>query len=459
VLAVPVALLAWYYGPGAGLLREAWLVLELMVVLALLHAQGAGHAGGPDEALPLGRARHDLLRIACGAAWAAAAVLVLIGLPPLVGLVTNGLEVPTKPSLAMLSALPAGFSLYAIAAAARLRGRKLLVCLMAALPILLLLAAIPAAAWLAVAAATMGLLAAPAPWAGRLRARTGERKPAALRRTAQRPLKPRGWSGPPVVGTPRRPASLPAVFGREARMAPRRIGVVALPLLYIAIVVLVRVWVDLDTASAGVVGPAPSASNVLTPLCILAFFVCRVENGIGSEYDGALPMGIATRRALRVGAGAMWLGVALLAVAAVVVACGIVGDVASLRGAVLRTWAGASGAALLAYLLVSVPMLLSVRRPGRAGLVYASVWAAVWWLTRELAPGVAALLPWTVLAAIVGPPAPAATWAPALTLWLPLAVLAVPAAAAVGARFEHKEWGRSARPARPAVGAAAGGAA
>jgi hypothetical protein len=155
----------------------------------------------------------------------------------------------------------------------------------------------------------------------------------------------------------------------------------------------------------------------------------------------------------------MWLGAVLLAVAAVVVACGIGGDVASQRGAVLRTWAGASGAALLAYLLVSVPILLSVRQPVRAGLVYASVWAAVWWLTRELAPGVAALLPWTALAAIVGPPAPASAWAPALALWLPLAVLAVPAAAAIGARLEHKEWGRSARSARPALGAAAGGAA
>jgi hypothetical protein len=236
----------------------------------------------------------------------------------------------------------------------------------------------------------------------------------------------------------------------------------ALGLLSVTVFVSLRVWIDMDAASTGVAGSDPIAPivlfSLLFPLWNLPVWVSRVESGTVSEYDGALPMGTTTRRALRVGAGAIWLGAFLLAAAAVGVAGGIGGDVGSLR-VVLRTWAGASGAALLGYLLASVPVLLSVRQPHLAGLVNASVWAAVWWLTRELDLGAAPLLPWTALAPLVGPPTPASAWAPALALWLPLAVLAVPAAAALGARFEHKVWGRSARPARPALGAAAGGAA
>jgi hypothetical protein len=88
-----------------------------------------------------------------------------------------------------------------------------------------------------------------------------------------------------------------------------------------------------------------------------------------------------------------------------------------------------------------------------------SVWVGVWRFTNDWVPQAAPLLPWTALAPLVDPAAPAAAWAPALALWLPLAVLAVPAAAAAGARRERPGWRRSARPARAALGAAAGGAA
>jgi hypothetical protein len=237
---------------------------------------------------------------------------------------------------------------------------------------------------------------------------------------------------------------------------------VVLSLLAVVCFIMARIPSDMHAASTGAAGPDPIAGialfSLLFPLWNLPLWVCRVENGTVSGYDGALPLGTTTRRALRVGAGAAWLGAFLLAAAAVGVAGGIGGDAGSLR-VVLRTWAGASGAALLVYLLASVPVLLSARQPSLAGVVNASVWAAVWWLTRDLAAGAAPLLPWTALAPLVGPPTPAAAWAPALALWLPLAVLAVLAAAALGARLEHRGWGRSARPERAALGAAAGGAA
>jgi hypothetical protein len=434
-------------------------LLAPMFLLALLHWRGTGRAGGRDDALPLRRSHHDGVRVACGLAWAAAAMLLLAGLSVPFGLATHDLDFLVERALGILPTVPIALGMYAVAAAVRLRSGRPRRALLAVFLLLGLLSAAPPALWVAVAAAAVWLLAPGDLRARVLRARSRRKEPAAPRPTAQRPLAPRGWSGPrTAAGAPRRPARLAAVFGRESRMALRRI---ALPLAFTAAWAWSRVSGGVDA-----VGPARgagaylSAGFVLVLLCVVPFWVSRVERGAGREHDDSLPVDTATLRALRVAAGAMWLGAVLLAVAAVAAAGAVaIGGAASLPGVLLRTWAGAAGAALLVYLLASVPVFLSARQPYMAGLMYASVWVGVWRYTIDWVPQAAPFLPWSALAPLVDPSAPASAWAPALALWLPLAVLAVPAAAAMGARREHPGWGRGARPARAALGAAAGGAA
>jgi hypothetical protein len=434
-------------------------MLAPMFLLALLHWRGTGRAGGRDDALPLRRAHHDGVRVACGLAWAAAAMLVLIGLSVPLGLATHDLDFLVERVLGMLPTVPMALGMYAVAAAVRLRSGRPRRALLAVFLLLGLLSSAPPALWVAVGAAAVWLLAPEDLRARVVRARSRGREPASPPPTARRPLAPRGWTTPrTTAGAPRRPARLTAVFGRESRMALRRI---ALPLAFTAAWAWSRTSEGPGAVGAlGGIGADASARFVLVLLCVLPFWVSRVERGPRREHDDSLPLDTATLRALRVAAGAMWLGAVLLAVAMLAAAGAVAtGGAASLPGVLLRTWAGAAGAALLVYLLASVPVFLSARQPYMAGLMYASVWGGVWQFTIQWVPQAAPLLPWSALAPLVEPAAPVWAWAPALALWLPLAVLAVPAAAAVGARREHPGWGRSTRPAGAALGAAAGGAA
>ncbi|MFL5539685.1 MAG: hypothetical protein ACJ8J0_11870 [Longimicrobiaceae bacterium] len=352
--------------------------LWLMLFYPLLQWGPADRRGGLDEAMPLGKARHHLVRVACGAAWAAAALAVSVTLVAL--LFYTGYQGHPGTGFWWYPALILGFGLAfdLFGAAAWLRGETggmpltLAVCALAILPFVLLderwsrlvrllsLREPPAPGeawawigvmmlWLAAGAAAAWLCASAARWLPWLQAR---RARAAVREGVQGPggALPLPVVRPAVTDAPRRPARLHRVLWREIVLLAPKLGSAA---LLIALLVTMPAdtdgerWTRLDHFAFLLTGLLP----VWWPVAVWELGKParrRVE---------PLPVGALTQRLVRLAAGAVWLELVLLLVLAAP-AVGIGAWIPLLDPGNASSWAGLLAGTLLLYLLASLPALL-----------------------------------------------------------------------------------------------------
>ncbi len=464
----------------------------LAFFLPLLHWRSSGHAGALDGAMPLGRARHDLIRIACGAVWACAAVLVVVGFFMLLAI-----HLVDYPWWYPLPTLLAGATMYLLGSAVWLRsekpGRMLLLAFllpfvagtalrfilgpgrgggtltwaMAAtglraegvllVPVHQWLAG--AALWLAIACTAVGLSVTADRWLDPLgRAWAGSRWATPLRRLGRRgaPAAPLRAGRRGAAGE-RRPAPSGVVFARDVRLLrPRMMW----PLCLLALWLCVKVSVTLDSSTTA--EPAvfdPWGFSLLSMLAFLPLLLWRDGTGSRLLYDDSLPVDGAKLRTMRVAAGAVWVGAIALAAVLVLTAGGIAaGRVPSLQSVTPRVWVGVPGAALLLYLLGSVPVLVSSRHPL---LATAAFWLSFEALARVDAPSgwdAWRFSPWAALSPIGRTSGPEVPWQTPLAIWLPLAALAVAGAAALGASIDRTSQNPHAEPVRTSPMAAGGAA-
>jgi hypothetical protein len=391
----------------------------LMALLPLVQWGASTRRGELDHAMPLGRARHDLLWLAAGAAWAVVAMI-----PPLALMTALWVTGPSRLLFAKvvwfpLVILAAGLACYLVGAGAWLRGSTrpgLLMCVLFALCLvveallgsrwarvqrLLTLREAPApgegpalllaAALLVAAAGALAWLMVAAPrWRPRRRFRAAPRlwpvRPAAARLGA---------------GVPRRPARLHAVLWGELRLLSGLAAVAA---------AVATLWV-LSAESGS--GPAPGELEPwVIPVIVIAFWLPMLVwlrgRGPWRRRVEPVPVGALAMRLARVAAGAVCLELVLAAVI-VVHASGAAGG---LRSA--GSYAAVAGAALLAYLMSSFPQVLARDHllgwsVGWTGMLQMSVFQ----VAQLLAPGV--LSPRNALLSIFHQPDP---WVPAMLLWL-----------------------------------------
>jgi hypothetical protein len=477
-------------GNESAVFRGVRTAVLLAFFLPLLHWRSSGHAGVLDGAMPLGRARHDLIRIACGAVWACAAVLVVVGFFMLLGM-----RFVDHPWWYPLPTLAAGATTYLLGSAVWLRsekpGRMLLLAFF--LPFIVAIAlrlvlgpergggtslwgmaatgltaegglSVPVDRWLAGTALRLGIACA-AVW---------------LSVTAESWLRPLrggwagGWRGVLRLGRrgapaaplragrlgaagERRPAPSGVVFARDVRLLRPRM---AWPLSLLALWLCVKVSVTLDGATTA--EPAvfdPWGFSLLGMLAFLPLLLWRDGTGSRLLYDDSLPVDGAKLRTMRVAAGAVWVGAIALAAVLVLTAGGIAaGRVPSLQSVTPRVWVGVPGAALLLYLLGSVPVLVSSRHPL---LATAAFWLSFEALARVDAPSgwdAWRFSPWAALSPIGRTSGPEVPWQTPLAIWLPLAALAVAGAAALGASIDRTSQNPHAEPVRTSPMAAGGAA-
>lgn len=362
--------------------------LPLMAFLPLFQWRG----GGRDEAaLPLAGVRHDLVRVACGTAWAAATLAVPVALHALLARRGLGSWLGGYPWWYPLPLLAAGLAFYLFGSALWLRaahpGRVLLVVLFLANGLWDALGlgeprwavvyvppgelhGIAAPVWIAAALAWLGAGCA----AFALAAAVGSRAPRAERsaapsRVAGGPA--RGGAarrGPrPAAGRPPRPApALTALRTQAALMRHRMVWPATIAVLLAWKGARAEVWL-----APGAQGPLflneASPFDGLAPIAFLwPLLVWMDERGPGRDREEALPVSVVTRRLARVAAG----GAALAALCIVVIvgsAAGawIAGTLPSPATVPARMWAGVPAGMLMLYLAGSLPLLLSPDRPLR----------------------------------------------------------------------------------------------
>jgi hypothetical protein len=407
-------------------------VLWLMMLAPLLHWGIAGVALPLDQAMPVDRARHDLVRMACGAAWAAAALATAIVPVSLLLYFARdgrpGAGFWWYPPLLVIG----GVVCYVIGAAAWLRRGSFVVfyCVVFAIAALsavipdrerverlLSLRAAPAPGeplrWMGIAILLLAAAAGIA-WLSAIVPREPSRIAAALapRLRAARGVLRRRPARPGAADAPRRPAPFRAAFWREV--------VLLRPLVSAAVVILMTAWL----ASVGTEGRKDALWTIVYVLPVFwPLVVWRVGTSPRLPRVEPLPMGDVARQLARLAAGAAVLLFTLLPVLALD-AVGA-GRTASLPAG---TWAGYLGAALLLYLLASLPAIAAGEHRGG----WTTGWTAFLLLVglplvRAMVPPGPLSLHSALVTAFLKPGPPA----PAVALWTAiLATLAVGAAAA-----------------------------
>jgi hypothetical protein len=431
-------------------------LLPLMMFLPMFQWRG----GGRDHAaaLPLGGVRHDLVRVACGTAWAAATLGVPVALQAVLARGGLGAWLGGYPWWYPLPLLAAGLAFYLLGSAVWLRtprpGRVLLVLFFFANGLREALGlgepgwavvygspdelrgvgapeGIAAAlAWLGAGCAAVGLSAAVG---GRApRAERGRDPSRIVRWPARRGAARRGPR--PVPARPPRPASALTALRAQAALMRHR-------MVWPAAIAVLLAWkgarAEIRLPAGGVQGPLfLHDGEAFLGLALFAFFwpllVWMDERGPGREHAEALPVGVLTLRLARVAAG----GAALAALCVVVVAgsaggAWIAGTLPSPAAVPARVWAGVPAGALMMYLAGSLPLLLSADRPLRRtvawcfvtlSLVLPYVWSSG---ARD-----ARFSPTAALSVFTDRPVP---WTDAALLWLAVLAAAAAYAAALGA--------------------------
>ncbi len=461
-------------------------VLLLALFAPLLHWRGLGRRSELDASMPFGRTGHDLLRVACGALWTAATVALSAGLAMAASLLGTGTRFGGYPGWYPLPAVTAGVTLYLLGSAVCLRarhpGRTLVLAyfltFLGFLPIHYFLSffgfpsvnggtfewalvaagwssagglqATPreyltgAVTWLAVASLVVWTTASADGWLERVAASPAGRLWTALRRRLPARRRPPARHPGRRSGGVRRPAPLAPVLSREVALLGRRM---AWPLFLLAVIVWANVSGDLDPANQA----PPNALSPMgfSPLKLALFLPALVwldARGARREYEEALPTGAATRRMLRLAAGATWLCLAVVGMVGAQALSGVAaGKIASLSAVPARVWIGVPGAGLTLYLLGSLPFLLAPRR--------LFVWAVSWYLALPLLGSLARMLqgdgplwrlsPSAAFAPVGFAPGEALPWEGALLLWFLLSVAAASYATVEGAR--RSRTGRATR--------------
>lgn len=362
-----------------------------------------------DAAMPLGRVRHELVRVACGAAWASVTLVAALAVAYLLSRFDPGFPVPVDstqlvqyPGWYPLALFAAGLAWYLAGAAVLLRAERpgrvlVLLAVLFPLAVALLPAGTPegvmlvlrepaelagmgTAEWLGgallpVAAACAVVLAAVCLDLPRLRmpARTAARLRGALPRRAPRvPTRRPG---------PRRPPSAAVVAWRHAALLRHRM---AWPLF----VSLAVGWATARAAlDAGPDGPGPALPGwYLTVAFFWPVLVWMDERGPVREQHDALPVGTTLRRVLHAGAGAAWLLLVLLPPAAGRLAGALAaGALASPADVPAQLWAGVPYGVLAFYLIGTVVTVLS-EHPVRNGILVLPVVLVATTLVGYLSP-------------------------------------------------------------------------
>jgi len=442
----------WFAGLGP--------TLVLAIFFAMFQWRGTAGRDVLDAALPVDRTRHHCVRVACGAAWAAAALALCIGVYTALAVTGHG-GWGGYPYWYPAALLASGLTLYLFGAAVWLRaehpGRVLLLLCLSPLTwpldagVLLSGTETPEALrtvspavrlgtivlWLALACAAVWLSASADRWLPRAAAAL----PPRLRALAGGPRRRRAL---PAAGRPtgvRRPASLLTVFRRDLALVGNHAR-------WVVFLAAVSAWQVLrmksdatwDARAAG--SPLGGHAAILSFLQVLAFFwpllVWVDERGPGSDHADSVPTGTLARRLLRVAAGAAWLvPPALLVAAGVAGGARHAGRIPSLADAPSWLWIAVPCGALLTYLVGSIPVLLSPRHPFRSAVIGWFVFT----ITRTLLVGrdglenTARLSPITALATAMG--VPMEHWGQAMLVWLPLAAALATLFAAVSVRSDR----------------------
>lgn len=430
--------------------------LPLTAFLPLLQWRGGGK--GLEPALPLGGVRHDLVRVACGLAWAAATLV----LPAMLwGL---GARLSLYPWWYPLLMVAAGLGYYLLGSAIWLRtvrpGRVLVILLLLVPALWEALGLGPnvwtvvyasreelrgvgaaqwivsAAAWLGTGCAAVGLAAvagrrgghaergtARAAWSASLPARRG-----AMRR------------GPrPAPGLPPRPASALTALREQASLMRHRM---AWPTVITLLVTLTDARAEMRLPPDAQAPIFLQGASSLVGLGVVAFLwpllVWMDEHGAGREHEAALPVGVVTRRLARVAAGGAGLAaLCLIVMAGPAAGAWIAGTLPSPAAIPARVWAGIPIAALMLYLAGSIPLLLSPERPLRRVLGWFLVtFIVVLPLIWNSGVGDARFSPTAALSVLTTHPVP---WTAAALLWLAMLAAAATCAAAVGAS-QDRGW-------------------
>jgi hypothetical protein len=430
-------------------------LLPLMAFLPLFHWRGGSRGAG--TALPLGGVRHDLVRVACGTAWAAASLAVSLALLAVLARRGLGAWLGGYPWWYPLPLLAAGLAFYLLGSAVWLRtarpGRVLLVVLFLANglwdalelgePRWAVVYASPgelrgmaAPEWIAAAIAWLGAGCA----AFALSAAVGGRAPRAERGAAPSPVA----GGParrdaarrrprPAPGRPPRPAPALTALRTQAALMRHR-------MVWPAAIAVLLAW---KGARAEIRPPAGGAQaplflhdgDAFLGLASFAFFwpllVWMDERGPGREHAEALPVGVLTLRLARVAAGAAALG-ALCAVvmAGPAVGAWIAGTLHSPAAVPARVWAGVPASVLMMYLWGSLPLLLAADRPLRRvlGWYLVTFFLVLWLWSVRLQD--ARLSPTAAFSVFSDHPVP---WTAAALFWLVVLAAAAAYAAALGA--------------------------
>lgn len=433
-------------------------LLWLMAMIPLAQWGIAELRDGLDEAMPLDRVRHDLVRVACGAAWAAAALAVAIGFLALLWYPQYRGSARVTLAWYPVLLLAAGATYYLLGAAAMLRGarRGFLPGAIAAivfLPflapksymarglLLLSLREAPAsgellswtaiqALWTAAAIAAVWLSAsAPRPAPLKARVAVGRWGAARARMRRQRGLLPVHAPRPARVDMPRRPAPLHRVLWREIVILRSSMAGMG------ALLLLVTLWAN-PTLDA--IGANPAGAPWFLPIyCLSITWPIGVWLPLTAPLRRSvepLPVGAVAQRLMRVAAGAVWLEVAVLLTLA--------GRAANVAGWIPRSasLAGESGpaagiacCALLLYLLGSVPLLLAHTHT----LGWTLTWLCGLLVAIPIAEGAAPHARFSFGAAMsaFGPqPGP---WVGAMPLWIGIFAAVAAGAAAWGVRLER----------------------
>ena len=437
-------------------------LLPLMVFLPLF--QWRGGVRDPGRALPLGGVRHDLLRVACGAAWAAAALAVPVALHAAMARRGLGSWLGGYPWWYPLPLLAAGLAYYLLGSAVWLRAARpgrILVVLVLLVQVLGEALGLGDRAWTVVYASREELrgvgaaqwIAAAAAWlaagcaAVGLAAGAWRRDPHA--EASRGRVVPIGGSParhgairhgpPPALALPPRPASALTTLRAQAALMRHRMA-------WPAAITLIIAWTgaraELRLPSGGAQGPLflrdPSD---FVGLALIAFLwpllVWMDERGPGREHEEALPVGVVTRRLARVAVGGAVL-VALYVVALAGPAAGawIAGTLPSPAALPVRVWAGVPAAVLMMYLWGSLPLLLSADRPLRrvVGWHFVTFFLVLPWLW-SLGVQDARLSPTAALAVFTDRPVP---WTAAVLFWLAVLAAAGAGAAALGADSDRR---------------------
>jgi hypothetical protein len=397
-------------------------VLWLMALLPVFHWGPAGGASPLDQAMPVDQARHDLVRTACGAAWAAAALATAIGPVSLLLYASHYGRAGTGFWWYLPLLVAVGVAYYVVGAAAWLRRGSFVVlyCAMlaaATLPlvvpglermerllslrdapapgeplrwiggVILILAAAAGIAWLS-AIAPRGLPRTAAGPGLRLR---NAQFAATLRRRA--PLRE-------AADAPRRPAPFRVAFWREV--------VLLRPVPSVAVVSLMAAWL------AGAGGESRRGNALFSILVVLPLVWPMVVWRVGTSPSLArvepLPAGDVARQMARLAAGAGVLLLTLLPVLAL--------GAASWAGAAgpfpVGEWGGLLSSALLLYLLASLPAIAAGEDRGgwSTGWLFLLLFVVVPLIRYKLPRGT--FSPGSALAAVFAEPGPPVA---AVVLW------------------------------------------